>query len=74
MGGLDKYNAMKELIAQGWEEVPEVGRHILRPPRSLIERLATMTFHVYDARDLHAISRPPSNDDPAPEVPTEGGQ
>ena len=52
MSGLDKYNAMEALKAQGWTEAPELGQYMLRPPRKLLDALASMAFHVYDACDL----------------------
>ena len=52
MSGHDKLRAVEELKAQGWIEDEAAGQYMLRPPRELLDKLASMTFHVYDARDL----------------------
>ena len=56
MSGSDKYTALEALKAQGWTEAPELGEYMLRPPRALLERLATMHFHVYDAGELQNLA------------------
>ena len=55
MSAFDKFEAMEALKAHGWTEAPESGEWALRPPKALLDKLATMTFHVYEARDLQAF-------------------
>lgn len=55
MSGFEKHLVVQQLKAQGWTEDTEAGRYMLRPPRELLDRLASMTFHAYDARDLQAF-------------------
>lgn len=62
MGGLDKYQAFEALKAKGWTDDPARGKYMLRPPPQLLEQLAAMSFHVYDARDLQAFVKEPSSD------------
>ncbi len=62
MSGIDKYHAVQALKAQGWVEAPEAGDCMLRPPRALLERLAAMAFHAYDARDLQEFAENPTDD------------
>jgi hypothetical protein len=62
MSGYDKQQAAEQLKAQGWTEAPELGEYMLRPPRALLEKLAAMHFHVYDARDLQAFAQPPADE------------
>ena len=61
MSGYDKYQAAEKLKAQGWTEDAEAGKNMLRPPRELLERLATMAFYIYDARDLQEFSAEPED-------------
>jgi hypothetical protein len=62
MSGYDKHLAVEELKAQGWTEDPEAGLYMLRPPRELLEKLASMAFYVYDARDLQEFVPAPDDD------------
>lgn len=62
MSGHDKHQAMEQLKARGWTEDTEAGEYILRPPRALLETLASMAFHVYDARDLQQFVETPEAD------------
>lgn len=62
MSGHDKYRALEQLKAQGWTEDTEAGEYMLRPPRELLEKLASMAFHVYDARDLQKFVDKPEAD------------
>ena len=62
MSGYDKHLAVEKLKAQGWTEDTEAGQYMLRPPRELLEKLAAMAFHVYDALDLQAFAPAPDDD------------
>lgn len=65
MSGHDKHMAMERLKEQGWIEDVDSGRYMLRPPGSLLEQLASMVFHVYDARDLQAFVVAPEQSEQA---------
>ncbi len=57
MSAMDKEHLMEALKLKGWEEAADrFGAYHLRPPAHLLERLARMTFYVYDARDLQDLS------------------
>lgn len=62
MSGYDKHQAIEQLKAQGWTEDTEAGQYMLRPPRDLLEKLASMVFHVYAARDLQEFVETPEAD------------
>jgi len=62
MSGYDKHLAVEKLKAQGWTEDAGAGRYMLRPPRELLEKLASMVFDVYDARDLQEFVETPEGD------------
>lgn len=59
MSGYDKHMMVQELKAKGWTEDTQAGDYMLRPPHELLEKLASMAFHVYDARDLQEFVEPP---------------
>lgn len=61
MSGYDKQMAFEKLKAQGWTEDTETGQYMLRPPRELLEKLASMAFYVYDARDLQEFAAEPDD-------------
>lgn len=61
MSGYDKRLAVEKLKAQGWTEDAEAGQYMLRPPRELLEKLASMVLHVYDARDLQEFAPAPDD-------------
>lgn len=58
MSGFDKYQELQRLKALGWTEAPDAGSYRVRPPRALLDRLAKMVFHVYDASDLQQFVEP----------------
>jgi hypothetical protein len=62
MSGYDKHRAVEQLKTQGWTEDAGAGEYMLRPPRELLEKLASMVFHVYDARDLQEFVKTPEAD------------
>lgn len=58
MGSFDKFQAVEELKSKGWTEDLAAGEYMLRPPKELLDRLALLPLHVYDARDLQTLAEP----------------
>lgn len=59
MSGLYKYQLTEQLKAQGWTEDEQAGTYLLRPPKELLEKLASKIYYVYDARDLQEFAELP---------------